>query len=620
MARPAKSKAKGNTASLEELATRQHEMAAAMLEKLAPPLPTAAGRAPQPQRPTKARAAGSTASLEELAMQQSDHAAAMLERLAPELPVAAAPLPRQPQPMQAIGASSGYAVPAPATRRVAQAPPVLPPTPAERRAPQRSEDAEWADSCWPSCEFRVLPRGGAPVHAYPSSQSGLRCHKAAGSVISASEETFDGWIRVAGVEDGWMQRQVDAEVVLQPVDAAGVTPVVETDSTSAATTEPGLRVFEVVLPSGLSVHEQPTELARTVGFKAAGEALHAATQTFHGWLRLATAEGWVRGRSKEHGVTVRLLPEATQRVRVERLRQRHDRAVAEAAVERSIEQDRASRWWERLEAPQLEPELRPCGRLALHQPPPAEGAATEAQNPLDLPVRAFRVLPGHDAGIRAEPLAAAPVIGMKRAGEEVLSIEETFDGWAKLAAERGWVLRASRSWQDGHVDVHLEPVDATTLVQMAADELSDESGEHIFEVAALVGVDVFPEPWPEMEATGFRGCGQRLVVETQTYHGWVRLADGAGWAPSTSPEDGELLRPVFLQEQAARRASRAAKLANGGSQGDEERNAEVRRQEALQQVLAAKLLGDRSAMRAAVELAKRCGVPRHNIERATADG
>ena len=39
------------------------------------------------------------------------------------------------------------------------------------------------------------------------------------------------------------------------------------------------------------------------------------------------------------------------------------------------------------------------------------------------------------------------------------------------------------------------------------------------------------------------------MAESQTYSGWLRLADGAGWMMFSDPDLGELLEPVFLQQQ-----------------------------------------------------------------------
>ncbi|CAK0791416.1 unnamed protein product [Prorocentrum cordatum] len=129
-------------------------------------------------------------------------------------------------------------------------------------------------------------------------------------------------------------------------------------------------------------------------------------------------------------------------------------------------------------------------------------------------------------------------------GQTLMGIEETFDGWVRLADDAGWVFRGDCA--DGPALLPLGDLRAA----LAEPELSPAPGLQMFEVVGEEGVPVLREAAEDALALGRRSFGEFVLAEAQSYHGWLRLADGGGWAPCSTPQGARLLlrvRPDELQ-------------------------------------------------------------------------
>lgn len=175
------------------------------------------------------------------------------------------------------------------------------------------------------------------------------------------------------------------------------------------------------------------------------------------------------------------------------------------------------------------------------------------------------------AGIHEKPSLASAEIGGRAWGDMVVAEAETFDGWAKLAGEPGWMLRVLQK-KEGPQTLLAPQGD---LDKLASVELSDAPGPRRFEVVSRSGIEVRTAPSSSSQARGRREFGEEVFAESQTYDGWVRLVGGAGWLPSFSPEEGPLLLcPLFEQKGGwreqrglASQALRAGPLTRAGAAG-----------------------------------------------------
>jgi len=131
-------------------------------------------------------------------------------------------------------------------------------------------------------------------------------------------------------------------------------------------------------------------------------------------------------------------------------------------------------------------------------------------------------------------------------------VEETFDGWVRILLDEGcgWVLKDARG--RNKLNELIIPVGRAPYT--ASDgELAERAGPQEFEVVFNPAVVVRSAPDKKAEAMGMRRFGQKLCVDSQTYHGWVRLADGGGWMLVTDPHYGDLIRCRFAEEEKAKR-------------------------------------------------------------------
>jgi len=173
----------------------------------------------------------------------------------------------------------------------------------------------------------------------------------------------------------------------------------------------------------------------------------------------------------------------------------------------------------------------------------------------ELPQQGFRVV--EDLEVRERPSVDAPSLGSSLGGDTLLGVEETFDGWVKLADRPGWVPRERRDFRGVW---RLLVADG---LRMPVSRISTRKGPQSFAVLCKTGVQVFDAPCTESAALGRRMCGEWVVAESQTYHGWLRLAGAAGWVHclreggSTAP----MLTCPVLEEEAWREKCATARSA-----------------------------------------------------------
>jgi len=130
----------------------------------------------------------------------------------------------------------------------------------------------------------------ASVHEVPSDASPTHGHVAQGQIIHATEQTFDGWVRVRyEARDGWMKRRSTEGLLLALLGEEPHLP------TLGICDDPGLQLFEVL--ETCVVRSLPSTLASPVRSWSAGEEVYAESQTFNGWLKLGDG-GWVLARDR----------------------------------------------------------------------------------------------------------------------------------------------------------------------------------------------------------------------------------------------------------------------------------------------------------------------------------
>ncbi|CAE8616477.1 unnamed protein product [Polarella glacialis] len=242
------------------------------------------------------------------------------------------------------------------------------------------------------------------------------------------------------------------------------------------------------------------------------------------------------------------------------------------------------------------------------------GGAEETARAVAMLARLAPAMPG------AVPAGGAPVCGGKRPGDVVRGVEETFDGWVKLADENGWICKAGEALGGSESGEALEALDATVL--LAEPGLARMPGRQMFEVAASAGVQVRREPAEGALVLGVRTFGEFVLAETQSYHGWVRLSDDEGWVQALEdprserwllcvrPEELQLSIPGALQEVQLPSPA-AEELAAAARE-------EAVRREALRQLEAAAVGSASAVFRAALEVARQTGVSKKDIARANA--
>jgi len=246
---------------------------------------------------------------------------------------------------------------------------------------------------------------------------------------------------------------------------------------------------------------------------------------------------------------------------------------------------------------------------------------------LKLPVLEFRVL--DTVFVREGPDKGA-ISGRLLEDQIVTASEETFDGWIKLVDQPGWaptILHKPEGSSGREADKELmEPLGARDL--MAVPELSTGGPRRrMFEVVATRYVHVFQDPTPDADIRAAHYFGEFVLAETQSYHGWIRVADARGWMLTSTAHDGELLRAVSADEH------REPLLALPAPEEDEEMKEKAMKKEEMLQQEAALLKqladderrqalekmeitaksGDPPAFCSALKVARQCHVSKKDI-------
>jgi len=284
------------------------------------------------------------------------------------------------------------------------------------------------------------------------------------------------------------------------------------------------------------------------------------------------------------------------------------KAAAEAAAEAALQRDRNSDGWKKLQTQAPRPRLERCDRLPIHRDDHSLGDRAT----LPLPSRGFKVL-AEVHPVRSQPCAGALVCGGRKQHETVRAVEETFDGWVKLAGDEGWMCQGAE--EAPFSKKCLEALEKPRA--MAVPTLAKTPGRQMLEVVADDGVDVLQEPVEGALVLGRRSFGEFLLADSQTYHGWIRLSDNEGWAQAVSGSGERMLigiRPDELQltttdglavpEESPEQAAAAV--------------AEAERKEALRQLESAALSGNSAFFCAALEVARQRGVYKKDIAKANA--
>jgi len=393
-------------------------------------------------------------------------------------------------------------------------------------------------SCYLSaCEFRVAVPTSA-VLMEPSAIGRVCGAYEKGDIVQAVEETFEGWVRL--MEKGWVYRGFvpgQGGRALVPVSTLLLLPAPE------PTWKPGAQAFDVVAHEGVNVHLEPFEGSASVSWKARGDRVWAEAQTYSGWIRLADSAGWMPARTKRHGQLLRCVsPHGA--ADVDRQHCAHDDATTmkkstKAPFQCLAESDVGSTRITAEKSKTLKPtafskDFGPINEIQQYE----RCFGIQNWNFWDLPVLEFEPV-CHEAVIRMGPAEGA-VLGGLASHMIVRGVLETFDGWVKLADAPGWVCRSSNG-----ADM-IRPLSSPE--SMAVPEVcANGPRRRMFEVLAP-SLPILEEPRSHAAIIDCRWCGQFVLAETQTYHGWICLAEGAGWMQSFSHGEGQLLRSVSALE------------------------------------------------------------------------
>mmetsp|Transcript_142794 Transcript_142794/g.455941 ORF Transcript_142794/g.455941 Transcript_142794/m.455941 type:complete len:192 (-) Transcript_142794:9-584(-) len=144
--------------------------------------------------------------------------------------------------------------------------------------------------------------------------------------------------------------------------------------------------------------------------------------------------------------------------------------------------------------------------------------------------------------------------------------------------------------------------------------------------ATSAGVRVCREPSQDALQLGMHSCGEFVLAQSQTYHGWIRLADDEGWMPALDVLGGARLlqnvRPEELQLASPGAAGEGQVEGAGNAEAEEAARAaaaEAARREALRALEAAAMSGANTAnFCAAMEVARGRGVSKKDIARCNA--
>lgn len=463
----------------------------------------------------------------------------------------------------------------------------------------------------PVQEFEVV-HAEVTLRAAPTVQSKTCGFKRRGEKFKALEETFDGWVRLVNGE-GWILRND-----LNQQAVAAIEPLGEVWRLAAPgfADESGRQMFEVVSKPSAQTFAEPAHDSEVLSSKSYGEIVLADSQTYNGWVRLSDGQGWMPSMSSDYADILHCLFWEEQIARREEEKAAAERAIAEAAIERSIERDRQSQWWRKLEQPNKQAPIEKVGRSSIDLPEVKTGKGV--CNPLGLPTLEFEVT--EDVPIRREPGTEAPVCGVKRLGDCVRATEETFDGWVKLADEPGWILKDTQFL--GGPTASLVPTGEPEAI--ASPSLSRMPGRQMFEVVIEGGLQIFREPAEGALVLGFRTFGEFVLADTQSYHGWVRLSDDEGWMLGSSADDGCMLLNVRPDELQLVTSGHSATVASSPEIQETiaaeaaAAQKDAARREALRQLEVAALGANTASFCAALAVARDKGVSKRDIARCNA--
>merc|ERR1712232_971311 len=128
----------------------------------------------------------------------------------------------------------------------------------------------------PISEYRICSEDGVAVREEASNLSFVIGIRRCGEIARSTEETFDGWLRLADAP-GWLSRR---GVVLE---AVGPTPQL---AVTQLADDSGRQLFEVIAESGVQLRREPWSDAEVLSSRSLGEFILCESQTNHGWLRV----------------------------------------------------------------------------------------------------------------------------------------------------------------------------------------------------------------------------------------------------------------------------------------------------------------------------------------------
>jgi len=178
----------------------------------------------------------------------------------------------------------------------------------------------------------------------------------------------------------------------------------------------------------------------------------------------------------------------------------------------------------------------------------AAPAVTPVKTPMpQLPGQQYMVV--HDQiFVRKDPSLTAEALGTLERAQYIEAFEETFDGWLRLESDDGsigWALKDMR----GKRGLGQLVVPYGREMQLPVKEIAESTGPHKFRVVFKPKVVVRDAPAKNANMIKIKQFGSEVMAVTQTYTGWIRLVNDEGWMLLSDPELGELLSPVFIEEQ-----------------------------------------------------------------------
>lgn len=142
----------------------------------------------------------------------------------------------------------------------------------------------------------------AMIRDAPSLGARAVARKDKGEIIESVEETFDGFLKLPN-EAGWCSKDCQGKLGLgELLQRLGPSP---TMAVNTLTTSAGPQPFEVVFHPSVAVRSAPSTSASIISARGFGEVVLAETQTYHGWLRLEDAGGWMMCQHPQHGVLLK---------------------------------------------------------------------------------------------------------------------------------------------------------------------------------------------------------------------------------------------------------------------------------------------------------------------------